>query len=196
MIVDIPAQPVALEIQWRLRQPTQVNRSEFTGRRRVTILSAAPRWSAQVTMPPIQGEDNILPWRAFFVRLQGKAHSFRLIACERDQTSAGPITVKGGGQAGSSILTQGWGVAGEKLKAGHFATINDQLLQLTAPVVANGAGEATLSFGPYIRFNPANAAPVEVRRPYALMSLSDEEAGWIAGKGQAYTVNFACEESF
>jgi hypothetical protein len=196
MIIAMPPAPVALQIQWRLRQPTQVNRSEFTGRRRTTILAAAPRWTAQVSMPPILGEEGVLPWRAFFARLQGQAHSFRLVACERVQFNSTAVTVKGAGQGGSTILTQGWGSAGEKLKAGHFATVADQLLQLTEPVVANSSGEAELTFLPYARLSPADAAPVEVRRPWALMSLTEDEAGWDVGKGQRYAISFACEESF
>ena len=38
MLVELPHFPRApAEVQWKLRQPSQANRSEFTGARRVTI---------------------------------------------------------------------------------------------------------------------------------------------------------------
>jgi len=42
MLIPMPAAPIAANIEWTLDQPGQVNRSEFTGRRKVTILAAAP----------------------------------------------------------------------------------------------------------------------------------------------------------
>jgi hypothetical protein len=197
MLIPFPAAPVPAEIQWEIDQPGQVNRGEFTGRRRVTILSAAPRWFAQVTMPPILGEERVLDWRAFVVDLEGVANSFRLIACERDQVLA-PIAVQvdGSSQGGLQLATRGWGTAGQKLRRGQFVTVGEQLLMLRAPVVADANGRAVLSIKPYLRLSPADGAPVEVRRPYAVMAMSDPRNGWRVGIGQNYGISFQCEEAF
>jgi hypothetical protein len=195
-LVPFPAAPVPKSVRWDIDQPTQVNKSEFTSRRRVTVLAAAPRWTAKVTLPPIQGEDAILAWRAFAVDCDGRANSFRLIACERDQITGVAPAVLGAGQGGHSLVTSGWGNAGAKLRRGQFVTINDQLLMLMAPVVADAVGQATISFKPYIRLSPAHNAALVVTRPYALMSLTDDKAGWLADVGQEYAVSFDCEESF
>lgn len=196
MLINMPAAPTAANIEWNIDQPGQANRGEFTGRRRVTLLTAAPRWFAKVTLPPIVGEDRVLDWRAFVVDCDGIANSFRVIAVERPQIAAGlAVKVKGAGQGGRSIITNGWGDAGQKLKRGQFVTIADQLLMLTAPVVANASGEATLSVKPYVRFATVDAAPVEVRLPYAVMAMSDPKNGWKVGIGQNYAITFDCEEA-
>ncbi|OWK27583.1 hypothetical protein [Sphingomonas dokdonensis] len=197
MLITFPAAPVPATIEWAIDQPAQVNRGEFTGRRRATILAAAPRWFATVTLPPILGEDRVLDWRAFVVDLDGVANSFRLVAVERDQLPAGvAVSVDGAGQGGLQLATKGWGAPGLKLKRGQFVTVGDQLLMLRAPVIADAAGKAILSLKPYIRLTPADGAPIEVRRPYAVMAMSDTRNGWSVGIGQNYAISFQCEEAF
>ncbi|WP_277969311.1 hypothetical protein [Sphingomonas echinoides] len=197
MMINIPAEPVASDIEWTIDQPGQVNRGEFTGRRRVTLLAAAPRWFAKVTLPPISGENRVLDWRAFVVDCDGVANSFRVVACERDQISGTlDVRVKGANQGGHALITSGWGAAGEKLKRGQFITLGDQLLMLNAAVVADANGNATLSIKPYIRVVPADQASIEVKRPYAVMAMTDPKNGWKVGIGQKYAVSFDCEEAF
>lgn len=67
---------------------------------------------------------------------------------------------------------------------------------LNAAVVADGDGNATLAVKPYIRVVPADKAPIEVKRPYAVMAMSDPKNGWKVGIGQKYGVSFDCEEAF
>lgn len=195
-IIAMPATPAPRKISWKLRQPTQVNRSEFTGRRKVTVLATAPRWTATVELPPITGEPNVYAWRAFAVDCDGQANSFRLIACERDQITGVTVLVNGGGQGGFAINTDGWGGAGVKLRRGQFVTIADQLLTLTADVVADGTGAARIQFKPFLRRVTVDNSAIEVRRPYALMAMSDDEAGWAVDVGQQYAVSFECEEAY
>lgn len=195
-LVTMPSSPVPAAIEWKPKQPAQVNRSEFTSRRRVTILAAAPRWYAKVTLPPIVGEAAVLAWRAFVVDCEGPANSFHLIACEKDQIAGVSPVVLGGGQSGRALNTAGWGAAGTKLRRGQFVTINEQLLTLTADVDADGSGHATIQFKPYLRIVPADGAPLVVTRPYALMSMSNDDTGWAVGIGQQYQISFDCEESF
>lgn len=196
-LVAMPATPVPRRIDWTVDQPAQSNRGEFTGRRRVTLLPAAPRFYASVDLGVIQGETAIAPWRAFVIDLDGIANRFRLIAVEGDQLADTPaVTVRGAGQGGFSLVTQGWGAAGVRLRRGQFITVADQLLCLMADAVVDGAGRATLSFKPYLRLSPPDGAAVEVRRPYAIMSMSDPQNGWSADIGKTYPVSFKCEEAF
>ncbi len=195
-LIPIPQSPVASGIEWELDQPGQRNESEFTGLSRVTYLPAAPRWYAKAKLPPIVGEANVLDWRAFVVDLDGIANSFRLVACERDQITGVAPVVDGAGQGGRQLVTRNWGAAGLKLKRGQFVTINDQLLMLMAPVVADANGFATISFKPYIRYSPAAGAAMEVRRPYALVSSVDTRNGWKVGIGQNYEIAFDVREAF
>jgi hypothetical protein len=195
-IIAMPASPVPAEVAWNLNQPTQVNRSIVTGKRRVAILAAAPRWSADVRFPPMLGEPAVWALRAFLAACQGRANSFRLVAVERTQITGLTVRVNGANQYGTSLVTNGWGVAGTKLKAGQFVTLNDQLLQLTADVVVGGGGTATLQFEPWLRGVPADNQLLEVSRPFAMMSLAEDDAGWTVSPGQRYSIAFKCEESF
>ncbi len=196
MLIAMPASPVAANIDWDIDQPGQANRGEFTGKRRATLLAQAPRWFASVTLPPIIGESRVLDWRAFVVNCDGIANSFRVIACERPQITGVTVTVKGAGQIAHQLVTQGWGAAGLKLRRGQFFTVGEQLLMLQADVIADATGTATLTFKPYLRYSPANGAPIEVTRPYAVMCMSDPRNGWKVGIGQSYGVTFKCEEAF
>lgn len=197
MMITMPSKPVPAKIRWDIDQPAQVNRGEFTGKRRVTQLSAAPRLYASVTLPAIIGEDRVLDWRAFVVDCDGVANKFPLIACERPQLTGDPkVTVDGAGQGGHTLKTKGWGSAGLKLRRGQFATVGEQLLILMADVVADEQGKAELRFKPYLRVIPADDEPVAVRRPYAVVSMSDPKNGWAVDVGQDYDITFACEEAF
>jgi len=195
-LISFPEAPVPASIDWKVNQPTQANRSEFSKKRRVTILAAAPRLHARVTLPRILGEENVFEWRAFVVDCDGKANRFKLIACERDQLTGVAPVVAGAGQAGRTLQTSGWGTPGLKLKRGQFFTVDEQLLILMQNVVADENGNATLRFKPYLRVVPANGASLEVKRPYAVMSMSSDDTGWLADVGQEYGVSFDCEESF
>ncbi len=195
-VIALPQSPVPNGIEWDLDQPGQRNEAEFTGVSRVTYLPAAPRWYAKAKLPAIVGEANVLDWRAFVVDLDGIANSFRLVACERDQITGVAPVIDGAGQGGRQLLTRNWGSAGLKLKRGQFVTINDQLLMLMAPVVADANGAALISFKPYIRVSPPAGTMLEVRRPYALVSSVDTRNGWKVGIGQNYAIEFDVREAF
>jgi hypothetical protein len=198
MLVELPRFPRApAEVQWKLRQPSQANRSEFTGARRVTILAEAPRWSAQVKYPPIIGDRAIRPWRAALAMMQGRAGTFRLPAFEESQRAAyggQSIQVDGAGQIGGTVNLRGF-THGAYLLIGWFITINDRLHQVVEQVIAGADGKMAVKVIPYVA-GYGDGASVETNFPYALMSLTDDEAGWTVGPGQRYDIAFACEEAF
>ncbi len=196
VMITMPADPVPAKIDWSIDQPAQANRGEFTGRRRVTLLAAAPRLYAAVTLPAIRGEPNIYAWRAFVFDCDGIANRYRLVACERDQIAGLDVRVAGAGQFGRTLKTRGWGAAGVKLRRGQFVTVGEQLLTLMADVVAAADGTATITFKPFIRVVPGDNEAIEVRRPFAVMSMSDPRNGWAVDIGQEYAVTFQCEEAF
>lgn len=196
MLVELPRYPRApAEVVWKLRQPSQANRSEFTGARRVTILAESPRWSAQVKYPPIIGDRQIRPWRAALAMMQGRAGTFRLPAYEESQRGAygGPIVVDGAGQIGSVVNTRGWHPNSAAL-IGWFVEIGDGLHQVVKQSLADGQGRMALTVIPYVAGH-ADGTAIEAFRPCGLMSLSDDEAGWTVGPGQKYDIAFNCEEA-
>lgn len=72
-------------IEWSLDTPTQINRSEWSGARRVWGLPGRPRWTFSAEHVPIIGEAAFRPWRGFLAALRGPVNVFRMIAVEAPQ---------------------------------------------------------------------------------------------------------------
>jgi len=199
-IVTLPSCPQIVGRNWRYNAPTQVNRSEWTKKRQAIVNPVAPMWMAEVKPFDVDSEDQFWEWSAFFGRLKGRANAFRLPVLAKAQITALTIRVKGGGQTGYTLLTDGWGSIG--LKAGMFCTVNDQLMRL----VENGtpsSGDATLTFDRWLTAAPADNAIVTVDFPTALMTMADDVTGWQddtaswddAGEGR-WNIGFSCEEAY
>lgn len=196
IIVPMPRAPkAAREIPWKLKQPSQSNRG-WKGKRRTTILPETPRWSAEVEMPPILGEAAMRPWRSFFAQLQGRANAFKLVAVEKPQFRFHQVVVvDGAGQKGGVLNTRGW-MPGSQLLDGMFITAGDRLLQVIGNHPIVGAdGKLAVTVLPIIPEGLPDGGAVEVRQPYALMSLATDEQGWTVSPGQQYKVAFPCEEA-
>lgn len=193
--ITFPSTPAPSGMTWRLIQPAQNNISGWTGARQV-LASGRGWWECSVSLPPMVGEASVAPWRSFFAKLQGAANDFRLPVNEIAQSSstATPL-VNGGSQTGRSIVTDGWPLSTTVLSAGMYVTINNQLLQLTADVVSNGSGQATISVAPAVRTSPADNAPIEFKNPYALMYVLEEPTVSVE-PGLVYSTSFSARESF
>lgn len=193
--ITFPSTPAPSGMSWRLIQPAQNNISGWTGARQV-LASGRGWWECSVSLPPMVGEASVAPWRSFFAKLQGAANDFRLPVNEIAQSSASATPlVNGGSQTGRSIVTDGWPVSSTVLSAGMYVTINNQLLQLTADVVSNGSGQATISVAPAVRSSPADNAPIEFKNPYALMYLMEEPTVSVE-PGLVYSTSFNARECF
>lgn len=193
--ITFPSSPKPSGMSWRLVQPAQQNMSEWTGARQV-LASGRGWWECSVTLPPIVGEAAVNPWRSFFGLARGAANDFQVPVNEIAQSSstATPL-VNGAGQTGRSLNTDGWPNSTTVLSAGQFVTIGNQLLQLTADVVSNGSGQATISFEPAIRVSPADNAAIEYKNPYALMYFV-ENPGYSVEPGLVYSLSLNLRESF
>lgn len=193
--ITFPSSPKPSTMSWRLVQPAQQNISQWTGARQV-LASGRGWWECSLTLPPIVGESAVNSWRAFTALARGAANDFRVPVNEIAQSSAvATPLVNGAGQTGRSLNTDGWPVSITVLYAGQFVTIGNQLLQLTADVVSNGSGQATISFEPAIRVSPADNAIIEYKNPYALMYFL-EDPGYSVEPGLVYSMSFNLRESF
>jgi hypothetical protein len=82
--------------------------------------------------------------------------------------------VNGAGQTGVALSVFGLAPNLVHLRAGHCVTVvypsgDEQLIPLTADVVADGSGLAQLQFAAPMRQSPANNSFVELSRPWGLM---------------------------
>jgi hypothetical protein len=193
--ITFPSSPKPSGMQWRLIMPAQNNVSGWTGQRQV-IASNRGWWECQFTLPPIVGTTAVKPWRAYIAQARGMANDFQVPVHPTAQSAlSNTVLVRGAGQTGRSIVTDGWPNSTTVLSAGDYVTIDDQLLQLTANVTSNGSGIATLTFEPPIRSAPSDNDPVEYKNPYALMYFI-EEPTLSAEIGDVYTLSFQFRESF
>ena len=193
--ITFPSEPAAQAVSWTLVQPAQTNVSEWTGQRQ-TIASNRGWWECEYTLPPIVGTTNANPWRAFLAKTQGQANDFQVPVDPVAQSSASATPlVNGASQTGRSLITDGWPVSTTVLYAGQYVTIGNQLLQLTADVVSDGSGAATISFEPPIRTSPADNAAIEFKNPYCLMYLKEKPAISVEA-GYVYSLSLSLRESF
>ncbi len=171
-------------IDWRLEIPQQINRSTFTGRRKVVGLPGAARWRFSANHVPFVSEADLRPWRAFFAQLDGVANSFRMIAAERAQrTGSNPVAAAGASAGAVQITLSGLPASATALPAGAMMTLpltggDEQLVILTAALTANGSGQAVASFRPELRGAVAASAIVETILPWALVTLDEPVTGW------------------
>lgn len=193
--ITFPATPRAQSMAWRFVMPSQTNVSDWTGKRQ-TIASGRGWWECQLTLPPIVGTANINVWRSFIAQARGRTNDFQVPVDPTAQSSASATPlVNGAGQIGRTLASDGWPLSSTVLQAGQFVTINNQLLQLTANVVSNGSGQATLTFEPPIRVSPSDNAAIEFKNPYCLMYMVEEptlsvEAGYV------YSLSLNLRESY
>lgn len=193
--ITFPVSANIAEMQWRLVMPAQTNISGWTGQRQ-TLASNRGWWECQLALAPIVGQVAARPFRSFIAQARGSVNDFRIPAFPRDQTSlTNTVTVQGANQTGRSIITTGWPNSTTVLLAGDYITINDQLLQLTANVVSNASGVATVSFDPPIRAAPTNGSSVVYKRPTALMYFVEEPILAVT-VGDVYTLSLNLRESF
>lgn len=193
--ITLPTSPKPQTMMWKLTQPAQNNISQWTGARQV-LPSGRGWWECQITYPPIVGTTNFNTWRAFMALLRGPANDVQIPVDVTAQSAiSNTMSVSGAGQTGRSINVDGLPNSTTVLVAGQFVTINNQLLQLTADVVSNGTGQATISFEPAIRAAPADNAVVEFKNPYALMYLADD-VSYSVEPGYVYSISLSMRESF
>lgn len=194
MPITYPSTPKPQTMSWRLLMPAQTNVSDWTGRRQ-TMASGRGWWECQITLPPISGTTRINAWRAFIARSRGAANDFQIPVDPTEQSvSRGTVLVRGGGQTGRTLSTDGWTGTTTALQAGQYVTVNNQLLQLTENVTPSG-GIATLTFEPPLRAAPADNLAIEYRNPFCLMYMVEEPTLSVE-TGYVYSLSLNLRESF
>ena len=193
--ITYPSTPKPSGMSWRLSMPAQTNVSDWTGRRQ-TLASGRGWWECQITLPPIVGTTNINAWRAFVAKSRGGVNDFQIpVDPTAQSTSTATPLINGAAQTGRQLNTDGWTPSTTPLVAGQFVTINNQLLQLTENVNANGSGVATLTFEPSIRVSPSDNAAIEYKNPFCLMYLVEEPVLSVEN-GYVYSLSLNLRESF
>jgi hypothetical protein len=196
MILTFPA-VTASSVDWGLQSNTQSMRSELNG---VGQDAALPGdiWTGTDTFTnKFDPEARIL--RAFLASLRGRSGRFWKSppGYRRAGTATGSPLVKGAGQSGLSLITDGWTPnQALALTAGDYFQVGNELKMLTAAAAANSSGQATLSFTPPLRAIPGDNAAIIVNSPACVMKLvDDKQARWQAEPTPIHHLSVAYEEA-
>ncbi|MGI4876659.1 MAG: hypothetical protein ACRYG4_04165 [Janthinobacterium lividum] len=197
-VITMPSAGIR-SIKWEIDVPSQLVRSDWTGRTSILLNGAARRYATVTVVANKAGA--LLPWRAFTASARGRVNVFALVAVETPQTAATGAVVDGAGQTGSIINLRGLPASSVVLPAGaliHIAsTYADwQMFELVAPLVSNSAGKAPANFGTPVRSSYADGIGVELANPAAIMRLAVTRTGWTVEPGVYTPGSFDCEESF
>ncbi|MGD9538557.1 MAG: hypothetical protein AB7P52_11575 [Alphaproteobacteria bacterium] len=193
-----PAAPAFRSSRFGLRANTQSFESPLT-RSVQTIELLGARWFATYELPPMR-RAQAAAWMAFLVALQGRAGRFLGFDpdCRSPRgTGAGTPFVKGEGQTGASLSTDGWAPLETVLKAGDYVAVNGELKMMTADAASDGGGNATLAFKPSLRAAPPDDAPLTLDdASCTMMLIDDEQAAWDADAISVFGLSFSGVETF
>lgn len=184
--------------QLDLSSPAQVNRSSWTGRRKVIGLAGAETWNGRVAIAFIATEADERQWRAFLFALKGPANWFRWPLPRNHHIGPRPTVATGAGDGYTLPLT-GMQPNARILLAGQFITVplpsgHSRAVCLTADLVADGSGGATAQFQPALNEVPTTGATVETVAPFIPVAPVEPFMGLSTSQGVSGT-GFAVEEA-
>ena len=174
-----------------LSSPAQVNRSTWTGRRKVIGLAGVERWQGVASVGSIATEIEERQWRAFLFALKGPANWFRWPLPCNQHLGSRPTVAAGATNAYILPLT-GMQPSALMLEAGQFMTVplpsgHFRAVCLTVDLVANGAGNANAIFEPALNETPTLGATVETLDPFVPMAPVSPIVGFSASQGVSST---------
>ena len=157
-----------------LTAPAQLNRSGWTGKRKVVGLPGIELWRGTATIDALATEEDERPWRAFLFALRGPANYFKWILPCNTHAGSKPVVGSAPGD-GYTLPLSGMATSQTILEAGQFMTVPlpsgyNRAVCLTADLVSNGSGVGTATFEPALGETPTVGATVETIDPYIRMS--------------------------
>ena len=174
MIPELPLTLVS-SLERRLVSATAMATSPFTGTEQVQDWGGE-WWEYAIEMARTTGRDG-RRLSVFLAALGGLRGRFLF----RDPTNRQPGStlaphVAGGFQTGGMLVTAGWPPFSTPLLAGDFVSLGSaaetRLHQITADVVGDEAGVATLALVPRLRSAPVDGTPLEIAAPAVMLRLT------------------------
>jgi hypothetical protein len=199
--ITLPTSPTLRDITIRARSVVGTRASQFT------LQPQSYVWGGQIIsalcrLPPMPSRADAEAWVAALVSLNGMEGSF-LLGDTANTTPRGTATgtplVKGAGQTGRTLITDGWtaGVTGI-VKAGDWFQLGSgstaRLHKIMVDANSNGSGEATLDIWPALRSSPADNAALTVSSPKGRFMLASNETEWSIDEARVYGLSFEAVE--
>jgi len=140
------------------------------------------RWHLSVTVIGLK-HDSVADTKlklieAYLYKLNGAEH--RAVISDPAYVRSGPgggiPVVKGAGQTGLTLLTDGWTISKTVLYAGDRIGIADQMIPVVSDVISDPSGNATISLAHPIRTAPADGEAIDIQNPTARYILANKAA--------------------
>lgn len=195
--LTMPTSPIA-RVNISTASAVQVSRSSFSYASQIQRFSGQ-LWLGEVTLAPMQRE-SAEAWVSFLLKLNGREGTFNLLdpskATPRGSVPGTPL-VKGGGQTGNSLITDGW-TAGQSniLRYGDLIQIGQRTYCVLDDVNSNGSGEATFDIWPRLRESPSDNASIITSNCTILSRLSSNSNSlYSVDNAMIYGISFSAEEA-
>lgn len=199
--MSLPTLPLTLvtSLNRTLRAAVTPVPSAFTGSQQVQDWGGR-WWHYEIEMALTKGADG-RRLSGFLAGLGGSAGRFLLAdpsAAHQAGTPGAPL-VSGGSQTGNSLRSAGWVPDSTPLLSGDLFSLGagaqTRLHQLTADVIADTTGAATLSFVPPLREAPLDQAGLNVTVPTVCLRLTSPVPTRI-GRADTYRFTLTAREAF
>lgn len=195
-IFEWPADICPTSLTWRPESNTKTFRSPFNGSSQ-TVRFPGTRWVCSLTLNNLTDEKS-RRIDALVAALDGEYGRVKIHDWGRaGRVPLGTPLVFDAGQTGIQLSTKGWTPNKTVLSMGDYFTVNGELKMVTADVVSASDGKAIIPFSPMLRSSPAANSAIEVKNPYGIFKLKDNQQGTsnrVPGVFTSYTLDF--EEAF
>jgi hypothetical protein len=156
-------------------------------------------WMLEASVAPCKREQ-AEPWVAFLESLKGPVGTFLIgdpLARVPRGVAGGTPLVKGAGQTGEALETDGWTPSTTGiLKAGDYIQVGQRLYKLKQDANSDGSGNSTLEIYPRLRESPADNAAIVTNAPVGLFRLNDAEIPLFeADYERLYSISFSAVEA-
>ncbi|WOO49441.1 hypothetical protein R2S03_18555 [Hafnia alvei] len=175
-ILSWPQFIVPATLSWQLVSNSKTFTSTFTGSVQ-TVRFPGSRWRCSMSFNNLTDEQaRVL--EAFVAELDGESGRVKISDWARSGlTQRGKPKVSQPNQSGKLLETKDWLPNSIVLRIGDYITVNNELKRVTANVISDAQGNATISIAPILRYAPAVNDLIENEAPYGIFKLTSNDQG-------------------
>lgn len=175
-ILSWPQSIVPATLSWQLVSNSKTFASTFTGSVQ-TVRFPGSRWRCSMSFNNLTDEQaRVL--EAFVAELDGESGRVKISDWARSGlTQRGKPKVSQPNQYGKLLESKDWLPNSIVLRIGDYITVNDELKRVTANVISDAQGSATIPIAPILRYAPAVNDLIENEAPYGIFKLTSNDQG-------------------
>lgn len=175
-ILSWPHTIMPTTLSWQLISNSKTFTSAFTGSVQ-TVRFPGSHWRCSMSFNNLTDEQaRIL--EAVVAELDGESGRVKISDWARSGlTQRGKPKVSRPNQTGKLLESKDWLPNSIILRIGDYITVNDELKRVTANVVSDAQGNATIPIAPILRYSPALNDTIENETPYGIFKLTSNDQG-------------------